>query len=120
MVEYKAQNGRTVSYLVEIRDNMRSLSILAVCAATLLQTASSTPIHLHHPHQAFPSNDQWPFATVGRPLEQQIPDEDLQDILSQVSQANIEATQIRIEASAQREHGSQLNSKRLQIQAKAG
>jgi acetylornithine deacetylase/succinyl-diaminopimelate desuccinylase-like protein len=70
---------------------MRSTSAFAVCAATLLQSALSSPIHAHHPHQ-FPNTEQWPLATVGKALEQQLPGEDLQGILSQVSQASIEAT----------------------------
>jgi len=71
---------------------MRSTSILAVCAATLLQTAFSSPIHAHHPHQSFPSAQQWPLPVVGKALDQQMPDEDLQDIISQISRDNIEAT----------------------------
>ncbi|KAJ8114090.1 hypothetical protein OPT61_g3940 [Boeremia exigua] len=40
----------------------------------------------------FPNTAQWPVATVGKALSQQLPDADLQAILAQVSQANIEAT----------------------------
>lgn len=71
---------------------MRSISASAFCAATILQSVFSTPIHPRHAHQSFPSTEQWPLATVGKALEQQLPDEELQSILSQVSQANIEAT----------------------------
>lgn len=70
---------------------MWSASVLAVYAAALFQGAVSTPIHPHHPHQ-FPSTEQWPAPVVGKPLEQQLPGEELQDILSQVSRDNIEAT----------------------------
>jgi len=73
---------------------MRSASTLAVCAAALLQITYSTPIHPFHArsHQSYPSTEQWPLPVVGKQLEQQLPDEDLQDILSQVSRDNIEAT----------------------------
>jgi hypothetical protein len=71
---------------------MRSTTVLALCATTVLQSAFSSPIHPRHAHQSFPSLDQWPVATVGKALEQQLPDEELQGILAQVSQANIEAT----------------------------
>jgi hypothetical protein len=71
---------------------MRSASVLALCAASVLPSALSSPIHAHHPHQSFPNTDQWPIATVGKAIEQQLPDEDLQRILSQISRANIEAT----------------------------
>mgnify|MGYP001940329254 CR=1 FL=1 len=73
---------------------MRSASTLAVCAATLLQIACSTPIHPFHAqtHQSYPSTEQWPLPVVGKQLEQQLPDEDLQDIISQISRDNIEAT----------------------------
>ncbi|KNG51864.1 putative zinc metalloprotease [Stemphylium lycopersici] len=70
---------------------MWSTSITSLCAATLLQGAVSTPIHLHHPHQ-FPSTEQWPAPVVGKPLGQQLPGEDLQSIISQISRDNIEAT----------------------------
>ncbi|KAF2998224.1 hypothetical protein E8E13_005461 [Curvularia kusanoi] len=40
----------------------------------------------------FPNTGQWPLATVGKALQQQLPDADLQAILAQISQANIEAT----------------------------
>ncbi|EMD85529.1 hypothetical protein COCC4DRAFT_206890 [Bipolaris maydis ATCC 48331] len=66
-------------------------SVLAVYAVTLFQSAVSTPIHPRHPHQ-FPSTEQWPVPVVGKPLEQQLPGEELQDILSQISRDNIEAT----------------------------
>jgi hypothetical protein len=71
---------------------MRSTTTLALCAATLLQFASSSPIHPRHAGHQFPSTEQWPIASVGKALEQQLPDEELQGILSQVSQANIEST----------------------------
>ncbi|CAE7218609.1 hypothetical protein PTNB73_09995 [Pyrenophora teres f. teres] len=73
---------------------MRSASTLAVCAATLLQIACSTPIHPFHArsHQSYPSTEQWPLPVVGKQLEHQVPDEDLQEILSQISRDNIEST----------------------------
>jgi hypothetical protein len=71
---------------------MRSTTTLALCAATILQLATSSPIHPRHAGHQFPNTEQWPVASVGKPLEQQLPDEELQGILSQVSQANIEAT----------------------------
>ncbi|KAF2845756.1 putative zinc metalloprotease [Plenodomus tracheiphilus IPT5] len=71
---------------------MRSTTTtLALCAVTLLQSATASPIHTHHPH-AFPDTAQWPLATVGKALEQQIPGEELQTIISQISRTNIEAT----------------------------
>ncbi|USP79233.1 hypothetical protein yc1106_06507 [Curvularia clavata] len=70
---------------------MWSASIVAVFAATLFQAAVSTPIHPRHRHQ-FPSTEQWPAPVVGKPLEQQMPGEELQDIISQISRDNIEAT----------------------------
>jgi hypothetical protein len=71
---------------------MRSISTFALCATIILQSAFSTPIHPRHLHHTFPSTEQWPLATVGKALEQQLPDEELQGILTQVSQENIEAT----------------------------
>jgi hypothetical protein len=71
---------------------MQSSVVFAVCAAAALQTALSSPIHPRHAHQSFPNTEQWPIATVGKALKQQLPDEELQGILSQVSQDNIEAT----------------------------
>lgn len=67
---------------------MRSTPFIALCATTLLPHALTTPIH----PSTFPSTEQWPIASVGKALEQQLPGEELQSILSQVSQANIEAT----------------------------
>ncbi|KAL5113378.1 hypothetical protein ACEQ8H_008743 [Pleosporales sp. CAS-2024a] len=71
---------------------MRSSAIFALYANVAAQIALSSPIHLHHAHQSFPNTEQWPIATVGKSLKQQLPDEELQGILSQVSQDNIEAT----------------------------
>ncbi|KAH3959200.1 zinc metalloprotease [Parastagonospora nodorum] len=71
---------------------MRSSMVFAVCAAAALQTALSSPIHPRHADQSFPNTEQWPIATVGKALKQQLPDKELQGILSQVSQDNIEAT----------------------------
>ncbi|KAF1944667.1 putative zinc metalloprotease [Clathrospora elynae] len=71
---------------------MRSTTVLALCATALLPSAFSTPINPRHAHQSFPNTDQWPLATVGKALEQQLPDEDLRNIISQISRANIEAT----------------------------
>ncbi|EOA91236.1 uncharacterized protein SETTUDRAFT_29794 [Exserohilum turcica Et28A] len=70
---------------------MWSASIVAVCAASLLQSAVSTPIHRHYPHQ-FPSPEIWPAPAVGKALEPQMPGEDLQAIIAQISRDNIEAT----------------------------
>ncbi|KAL7780308.1 hypothetical protein CFE70_010330 [Pyrenophora teres f. teres 0-1] len=36
--------------------------------------------------------EQWPLPVVGKQLEHQVPDEDLQEILSQISRDNIEST----------------------------
>jgi hypothetical protein len=71
---------------------MRLTTAFVLCAATILQSALSTPIHPRHLHHSFPSAEQWPISTIGKALEQQLPDEELQGILSQVSQDNIEAT----------------------------
>jgi len=71
---------------------MRTTTIFSLCAATFLQSTLSSPIHSRHAHQSFPSTEQWPIATVGKAIQQQLPDEELQGILAQVSQANIEAT----------------------------
>lgn len=67
-------------------------SILALCALSTLQSVTASPIHSHHQQHAFPDTAQWPPATVGKPLQAQLPDADLQSIISQISQANIEAT----------------------------
>lgn len=66
--------------------------ILALYIASVLPASLASPIHSHHPYQTFPNTDHWPLATVGRALQQQLPDEELQSILAQVSQTNIEAT----------------------------
>jgi acetylornithine deacetylase/succinyl-diaminopimelate desuccinylase-like protein len=71
---------------------MRASSVIALCVASVLQSALSSPIHTRHQHQPFPNTEQWPLATVGKSLEQQLPDKELQGILLQVSRANIEAT----------------------------
>lgn len=62
-----------------------------LCLATLQQVVA-TPIHSHHSQHSFPDTSQWPLPTVGKPLGQQLPDADLQSILSRISQTNIEAT----------------------------
>ena len=67
-------------------------SPVAVLAACLLPSALSSPLQPDTSPNVFPNTDQWPLATVGKTLEQQLPDADLQAILAQVSQANIEAT----------------------------
>ncbi|KAH7396839.1 putative zinc metalloprotease [Phaeosphaeria sp. MPI-PUGE-AT-0046c] len=71
---------------------MWSSTAVVLCASTILQSTIASPIHARHAHQLFPNTEQWPLATVGKPLEPQMPDDELQGILSQVSQANIEAT----------------------------
>ncbi|KAF1911047.1 putative zinc metalloprotease [Ampelomyces quisqualis] len=71
---------------------MRSTTIFSLCAATVLQSVLSSPIHPRHGHRSFPSTEQWPIATIGEAIKQQLPDEELRGILSQVSQGNIEAT----------------------------
>lgn len=71
---------------------MWSSPVTVLCVVKLLHHASSSPVHPRHHHQSFPNTEQWPVATVGKALEPQLPDEELQDILSQVSQVNIEAT----------------------------
>lgn len=60
----------------------------------LLSSAVSSPLQPNtSPNKnKFPNTGQWPLPTVGCPIEQQLPDHDLQAILAQVSQANIEAT----------------------------
>jgi hypothetical protein len=66
--------------------------VLTLCASTILRSAAASPIHSHRQQHTFPDTSQWPIATVGKPLQQQLPDGDLQKILSQISQVNIEAT----------------------------
>jgi hypothetical protein len=67
---------------------MWSRSLLALYATSILPSAISSPIG----HDVFPNTDQWPIATVGKALKFQLPDDDLQNIISQISQANIEAS----------------------------
>lgn len=68
-----------------------TIHLCALFATALLPCTSSSPIHQHHPY-VLPNTEQWPLPTVGRQVEQQLPGKDLQAILSQISQANIEAT----------------------------
>lgn len=77
---------------LSIASNMRISSVVPLGVLSFLHCVVSSPIHNRHPHQQFPSKEQWPLASVGKVLEQQLPDEGLQNILSQVSRANIEAT----------------------------
>lgn len=72
---------------------MRSISpAIVLLTSSLLPSAFSSPLHPNTSPNIFPNTDQWPLATVGKALEQQLPDADLQAILAQVSRANIEAT----------------------------
>lgn len=64
---------------------MRSQTTLAL-GALLFSPALSSPV------QTFPDLEQWPVASVGQLLQPQLPDADLQSILSEISVANIEAT----------------------------
>jgi hypothetical protein len=91
---------------------MRSILIF-VCATIFPQSAFSTPIHPHHPHKTFPNTEQWPLATVGKTLEPQLPDQDLKNIISQISRENIEFT-VRKLASFGTRHtlSSQIDPKR--------
>ena len=81
-----------LGWLYQCRDHrpekMWSKSLIALYAASILPAAFSSPIQ----HDVYPNTEQWPIATVGKALEFQVPDEDLQSILAQVSRANIEAT----------------------------
>lgn len=71
---------------------MFSALISAFYVATSLQSIVASPIHSHQQQHTFPNTNQWPLPTVGKALEQQLPDSELQSILSQISQVNIEAT----------------------------
>lgn len=65
---------------------------LALLGTGLIPLTLSSPLKPNTSPNVFPDTKQWPLATVGKAIEQQLPDEDLQAILAQVSQANIEAT----------------------------
>jgi len=65
---------------------------VALLVASLLPSALSSPLQPNTSPRTFPDTSQWPLATVGKVVEQQLPDADLQAIIAQVSQANIEAT----------------------------
>jgi hypothetical protein len=70
-------------------------SAIVLLFAGWLPTAFSSPLDIRttpNRPSSFPSTEQWPLATVGKALEAQLPDEELQSILAQVSRANIEAT----------------------------
>ena len=67
-------------------------SKIALLSGILLPSALSSPLQPNTSPNVFPNTDQWPLATVGKALEQQLPDADLQAILAQVSRDNIEAT----------------------------
>lgn len=67
-------------------------STLAVLVTGLLPSAFTSPIQPNTSPNAFPDTSQWPLATVGNILQQQLPDADLQAIITQISQDNIEAT----------------------------
>jgi hypothetical protein len=69
----------------------QSLTV-ALLSIGLLPPALSSPLHPNTSPNIFPDTTQWPLSTVGKALQQQLPDADLQAILAQVSQANIEAT----------------------------
>ena len=69
-----------------------SASTAALLVASLLPVTFSSPLQPNTSPNTFPNTGQWPLATVGKALEQQLPDADLQAILARVSQANIEAT----------------------------
>lgn len=74
---------------------MWSNSAIALLVAACIPAAISSPLQsgtTPNRPSSFPSTEQWPLATVGKALEAQLPDEELQSILSQVSRANIEAT----------------------------
>lgn len=65
---------------------------VTLLVASLLPSALSSPLQPNTSPRTFPDTSQWPLATVGKVVEQQLPDADLQAIIAQVSQANIEAT----------------------------
>jgi hypothetical protein len=67
-------------------------STIALLTSCLFPSALSSPLQPNTSPNVFPNTDQWPLASVGKALEQHLPDADLQSILAQVSRANIEAT----------------------------
>ena len=69
----------------------QSLTV-ALLSAGLVPVALSSPLQPPTYPNTFPNTAQWPLSTVGKPLQHQLPDADLQAILAQISQANIEAT----------------------------
>lgn len=67
-------------------------STVALLASILLPSTNASPLHPNTSPNVFPNTEQWPFPTVGKALQQQLPDADLQAIIAQISRANIEAT----------------------------
>jgi hypothetical protein len=67
---------------------MRTRSLLLLC--TSLPTSLATPIRQALAQGSY--EDYWPVADVGQVLQPQLPDADLQALLSQISSTNIEAT----------------------------
>lgn len=67
-------------------------STVTLLASSLLPSITATPLQINTSPNVFPNTGQWPLATVGKTLQQQLPDNDLQAIIAQISRANIEAT----------------------------
>lgn len=67
-------------------------STVALLAGSFLPLVISSPLRPNTSPNIFPNTEQWPLATVGKALQQQLPDADLQAIIAQVSRVNIEAT----------------------------
>lgn len=70
---------------------MRSTLLAVLFAAVSLPMSSSSPLESDHKYHPLPDT-QWPLPTLGESLQPQLPDEDLQNIISQISVTNIEAT----------------------------
>lgn len=68
------------------------ISISALLVQNLLLSSLASPLQPSTSPHTFPNTGQWPIATIGTPLQPQLPDEDLQAILAQISRANIEST----------------------------
>lgn len=65
---------------------------LTLLASTLLPSVFASPLQPNTSPKLFPNTDQWPLATVGKALQQQLPDAELQTVIAQISRTNIEAT----------------------------
>lgn len=81
-----------VSGIISPATMLLRASTIALIATHLLPCALSSPLQPNTSPDVFPNIDQWPFSTVGKAIEQQLPDADLQAVIAQVSRANTEAT----------------------------